>query len=417
LPFFADSTLLYAHRTQVYAPNKSTFYIIDDSSHGGIFNSLIGETYRESIFREAGNGNYRFAPETGNGGIFKNPILHPVSGLNDEDAFLVGNPYLSSIDIVEFCRDNASSIYPEFHIWKGTPYSGGTFVSYQVDTSTGEISSASDDSPSPYIAPLQGFSLTYKGTGNVQFDVTKISTVRPAGINSNLRSVQETKEENGIRIQAENDYAVSYALIKYREKASVDFVRGEDVKKLFSPYGYVPEIYSLASDVPVDINFIPSKGISIPLGIKIEQKGEIRLTFTGMDHYAKASKIELIDALENKTIDLSGKSSYTYTFNQQGTGIQNGRFSLRLGSLATALPEVNLSDDLNVYGDSKGIYVVSSVSDPVQQLIVYDLQGRKVYESTADAKYYPLQEGLGHLPLIVQVVTRNRTKTVKLNMN
>ncbi|MCL1937647.1 MAG: InlB B-repeat-containing protein [Candidatus Azobacteroides sp.] len=417
LPFFADTDMLYAHRTQVYdqLSNKSTFYYINDGvSAPADFNKLTGKS--EFITRKAENGNYRFAPEIRNGGqwAFRNTITHPIDGLNNGDEFLVGNPYLSSIDMVEFFKDNQSSVESEFKIWDGT-----NFISCSVVNAETEALISTDPTDLRYIAPFQGFFLKYKGEQEeVRFDVTKISTVRPATFESTLRSEEAGSEENILRIKAENDLAISYTVIGHKEQANSAYVQGEDVVKLFSPFNYVPSVYSLAGDVPVDINLIDSnREVIVPLGIKTEQTGEIRLTFTGMNQYFKASKIELTDALENRTIDLTKKSSFQYVFNHTKIGIQNGRFSIRFRNLTTALPDAIPSDNLKVYGDTKGIYVVSSASDPVQQVVVYDLQGRKMHESTENAKYYPLPENLGRLPLIVKVATQNRTKTVKLNRN
>ena len=229
---------------------------------------------------------------------------------------------------------------------------------------------------------------------------------------------QQLVEENVLRITAENDRAASYLLIGYKEDATDGFQSGVDVQKLFSPLDYVPEIYALAGDVPADIFFINNKKeIVVPLGIKTGRTGDISLTFTGMDNYLRASRIELIDAQENLTMNLTGKSTYTYTFNHTETGISTGRFSLRFGSSMAGLPAGNDSDALKVYGDSNGIYVVSPASDPVQQVVVYDLQGRKVFESASGANYYPLQGNIGHSQLIVKVITKTLTKTVKLNIN
>jgi len=342
-----------------------------------------------------------------------------VAGLSSGDEFMVGNPYLSSINMVKFLRDNKATLSPEFKVWNGK-----TFSSYQVNLDDGSVTTTvPDEKNSGLIAPLQGFFLKIKD-GYVEnqdqtvatFHVENISEVRSKGTPSNLRSAKETKEENILRIKAENSFAASHTLIGCKENASADFVRGEDVRKLFSPHSAVPEIYSLAGETPLDINFFNAGGeMIVPLGIKTGRKGEIRLTITGMDNYFKASKIEWIDALENGTTDLTGKPSYTLTFNHQETGIQNGRFSLRISRSTTALPEVANPDNLHVYGDSKGIYVVSSASDPVQQVIVYDLQGRKVFESKINAGYYPLQGNFGQSPLIVKVITKNGTKTVKIN--
>jgi len=408
LPFFADSTELYAHRTQVYnqpIANSSRFYYIESGQVG--FNTLLGTT--ETIAREPNDGNYRFAPENSNG-VFQQQFYYSTSGLSDGEDIFVGNPYMSSFDMVNFMDQNSASIYPTFKIWNGT-----LFDSFSVDVATGNVTSTNPASPySRYLTPFQGFFLKYKG-GDILFDVTSLSTVRTA-VNFNLRSDEETSEENLLRIKAEiSDRAASYAVIGYKEGASNDFVIGEDVQKLFSPIDSVPEMYSLAGDIPADINFIRNDGeIVVPLGFKTEQTGKILLTFTGMDKYFQASKIEFFDAVENKTIDLTGQKSVTYTFNSTGTGIQNGRFSIRFGRSSTAIPDVTVNDNLKVYGDSKGLYVVSSSFDPVQRVTVYDFQGRKVFESTSGAAYYPIQGLTGHSLLIAKVETKNQVKTVKI---
>jgi len=407
LPFFANSTNLPAHRTQAYNPPQSIFYSIWDDTYSSNFNFFTGNT--ESVTRNiATNENYRFAPETFNGTkwVFPTEVTHPVTDLVDESDFLVGNPFMSSIDMVQFLIDNATSVDSYFRVWNGNG-----FDDYEINTSTREVTSTNMYDDSPYISPLQGFFLSYKGAGAVRFNVDISTVVRPT-VPFDLRSDAETPEVNLLRIKAENNYAASNAVIGYKDKASNDFVRGEDVRKLFSPFDYVPEIYSLAGDIPVDINFINGDAL-VPLGIKTGQTGNIRLTFTGMDNYSNVSKIEFIDALQNQTVDLTGKSSYTYSFNTTETGIQNGRFSLKVGNPTMPLTDINHPVDWNVYGDSKGIYVV--LPEPVQKIEVYDFAGRKWYESNTDAKFYPLPGNLAGSPLIVRVTTKNNVKTVKIN--
>jgi len=408
LPFFADSTNLYAHRTQAYNQPSSMFYYIDDGVNApSDFNMFNGST--ESIIRNTNKDNYRFAPETFNGAnwVFPAWVDHPITDLIDGEDFLVGNPYMSSIDMINFFIDNPSSVDHSFYLWNGN-----YFDDYEIDTSTRTVTSTNPDN-SPYISPLQGFFLTYKGTGPVRFNVENISTVRPAASAFALRSDQETTEENILRIKVENNSGFSYSVIGCKDNASNDFVRGEDVRKLFSPFNDVPEIYSLVEDIPVDINFI-NGNVIVPLGIKTGQTGDMQLTFTGMDNYFKIPKIELVDALLNKTFDLTGKSSYVYPFNNTEKGILNRRFSLRMGNSITSLPDINNSpDNPKVYSDSKGIYVV--LSEPVQKIEIYNFTGRKLYESNLDAKFYPLPDNLANSPLIVRVITKNNVKTVKIN--
>ena len=422
LPSFADSTKLYAHRTQLYnrITDKSIFYYINDGSENmSDFNKIVVTRAPDIVERGNNDRNYRFAPEKG--GVFATTLQHNMSAIPAGQEFLAGNPYMSSIDMVEFMNDNPY-IDPSFRIWNGLD-----FISCSVLTGNGTVQTESPHSGlnMRYVSPLQGFLLKKASSpvpsqalrassDYVDFRVANISVVRPNETAFNLRNSAENEEENLLRIKAENSYAASYAVIKYLGGASNDYISGEDVQKLFSPLGYVPSIYFLANEIPVDINFINNnRDVVVPIGIKTEKTGEITLTITGMDNYLKATKIEFIDALENRTVNLTEKPSYTYTFNHKERGVQNGRFSLKISSSITYLPYVKIPNDLEVYGDSKGIYVVSS--EAVQKLDVFDFAGRKLYENNSNAKYYPLPDNLSKAPLIVKVVTKNMVKTMKIN--
>ena len=377
LPFFADSLNIYGHRTQIYndMSEESRIYYISEGINGVLY-EITGIS--DIVQRETNKGNYRFITEEYSSGNwqFQNPVYHPVNSLINGDEFLAGNPYMSSIDMVEFCKDNASSVDPEFHIW-----SGNTFDSYGVNTSTGVVTPTVPGN-SRYIAPLQGFLLTYRG-GDVRFDVTKISTVRPVGSASNLRNAGETGEDNILRIKAENEFAASYTLIGYQEGASSEFIRGRDVQKLFSFYDYVPEVYSLAGEIPADINYIDhTVETLIPLGIKTHEIGKISFTFTGMDSYHQASGIVLMDMVLNKEVNISGLSSFVYSFENQVRGIQNDRFFIRFGSTSSLIPPLGQGEYIHIYPSSSGILVHSPIFDPIRLIQVYDVQGQKLYEET-----------------------------------
>ena len=119
LPFFEDEANMYADRTQEYSSSdrKSTFYAINDGvNNPENFNKLTGTSV--TLSRDANNGNYRFIPETANGNTwtFQTTVYHSGSGLGGDDEFLVGNPYMSSIDMAAFLNDNASTILPQYRI-------------------------------------------------------------------------------------------------------------------------------------------------------------------------------------------------------------------------------------------------------------------------------------------------------------
>jgi hypothetical protein len=412
-PFYQDSLLLEAHRTQAYDPalNTSTFYYFSKPPYNI---EDVNEIIPDSYLRESNKGSYRFIPENYTSGkwVFANPVYHPGSGLGSSDEFLAGNPYISSINIVEFLRDNQTLLEPQYRIWNGND-----FTSYHVDLSTGLITTpASPDIMDYYIAPMQGFFLTtqsgYAGA-NIAFDVQKISTVRPANSQlSNLRSGDVSPETNMLRIQAENEYAVSRLIISHKDDAENTFKPGEDVRKLFSPSVEIPEIYSLAEEIPTEINFIDiTQDVTVPVGIRTEYLGTVHLTFTGMDHYTQTTKIFFLDIVEGKEFELTGMDNFTYPFDNQVTGIQNGRFFIRFSNMPTGQSIVE-DNNILVYAGSFGISVSSP--DPIRQISLYDMEGRKIYENTRIGKNsFLINEPVDLQSVIVRVITTQGSKSVK----
>ena len=93
------------------------------------------------------------------------------------------------------------------------------------------------------------------------------------------------------------------------------------------------------------------------------------------------------------------------------------RFSLRIENSATDSEDIDSPDHLNIYGDSQGISIVSSSFDPVQHVAIYDSQGKVVFESPVEEKYYPLPENVEHSTLIVKARTKDWTKIEKLTIS
>ncbi|MDR3262422.1 MAG: IgGFc-binding protein [Tannerella sp.] len=420
-PFYEDSLMLVSRRTQAYdGINTSTFhYMVDaeQSSLGG-YNDIVAQNDR--LIRESSGGSYHFTTEENQLGKwqFNNPVYHPGAGLGASDEFLVGNPYMSSINAVEFLKDNQSLLEPQYRIWNGTG-----FDSYSVNLTAGLITTpVAPDTLNYYIAPMQGFFLTTKSGysgGDIAFDVKKISTVRPVTTASNLRTGNASTETNRLRIEAENEYASSRLLIVHQPDAQNTFRSGEDVQRLFSPYGYVPEVYSLAGEIPAEINFtdLTADGI-IPLGIKTDYQGVIKLSFSGMAHFPQASKIEFVDAAANLTVDLTGKTDYSYEFSNQAEGIQNGRFFLRFQASPTALKDIkDFKDlkDLKIYSDDSGIHIASP--DNIREITLYNLQGQKIYESgLINRNFYTIRREPGLPAPVVRAVTASGVKSVKLGL-
>jgi len=416
LPFYEDRFQREAHRTQKYdGINKSTFYYIADGTYpDAMYNQIVNRKIDEVARESANLGSYRFIAENRVSGNwqFANPVYHSGAGLGSSTEFMVGNPYMSSLDMIEFYKDNSALLEPQFRIWDGTD-----FVSFDINVANNEIL-PTVPGESDYIAPMQAFFLVTKtdyANQNIKFDVTKISKVRPFGTPANLRSGKE--EENIIRIQASNNISVSHALIAGRENASHSYQKGEDIYKLFSPSAQLPQVYTLADEIPLDMNFINPKGeITIPIGLKTDYRGMIHLTFSGMNNYFQASKIEFMDVVGNKIIDITDEDSFTYSFNNQKEGISNGQFFLRFSSSATDISDVLLEDVISVYRNQSVLSISSTLLDPIQRIVIYDLQGKVLYNlDFLNTNFYTINTPTESSLLIVQVTTKTGSKTVKLN--
>ena len=422
LPFYEDSLMLASHRTQKYESGLSTFYHIADANYGSNppsqYHNIIGHT--DNVIRDT-QSSYRFIPEEYKFGkwVFPDTLVHSGAGLGTETEFLVGNPYMSSIDMVEFYKDNQNWIQPQFRVWDGVT---GQFISYDISTA-GAGSVTPDDSSDPitgrYIAPMQGFFLLTKNDyagQNIIFVVKNISTVRPVGSSSNLRSQKGGTEDNILRMEAKNSFSKSSALIGgTKNNASNSYQSGEDIYKLFSQIEEVPEVYTLADKMPTAMNFINNQTeITIPIGIKTNQLGKTTLTFSGMSNFSKAKKIEFMDANTGKTIDITNENDFEYSFQNIQKGIQNGRFFVKFYPSQTAINDLNTSSEqIEVYNTQAGISIIAN--SPIQRITIYDLQGRMVYENgSIHSNVYTIVNDFDTKILIVNVQTEQGNKNVKL---
>ena len=415
LPSYDTQTSLESRRVQQYDGSKSTFHIVDVRSDN--FGKFTGTKY--DVNRSA--NNYRFITEAEGD---PSEVEYRVS-INSNKQILVGNPYMSALDFDAFISTNGGStssttagFYREYQIWNGS-----SFDSYV--TSSGGSGISTTPGMTKYIPPMQGFFIKTRRASanstnaNLVFMAETMSTVTPSGTTVNLRSTDA--ETNIIRISTENGDKISRTLIAQRADASIDFVEDEDVTKMFSPSGDfldVAEVYTYADKTPLSINFINNVSAIIPIGIRVPASGTTTLKLTGMSNY-NADKIELVDGISGQTLgDLTGLNEYSYSFNNNNSGYQNNRFFLRISQATTGLGSISAEETIQVYKSKGSIQVLSSSNDKIQQVYVYDLQGRALHADTSvNTDIHQIIGSFGSQVLVVKVITEKNTKSVKLIIN
>ena len=352
------------------------------------------------VFWIAGNGAIH--PFSINGTLAGASISKTLDFVNDNgngDFALVGNPFMSTID---FSQLSASSVIgSSYAVWTGMGYTG-------YNASTEDAFGIYPNILDKFIAPLQSF-IVEKGTsGN---SLTFDASVQATGSGSGLRSSEN--KNNKLDIIAENETASVLTFIANREN-------GQDSRKLIAEKSLIPDVYTLKGEVAVGANIINTDNALIPVGLSTTYSGNMSFTFKGMDSYDAA--ISFID-LQGETIDISNLPTYTYIFdytpsvNESGEAISlEDRFLIQL-SPAGATGVANLGDEFvkaNVYAKDDVIHIISTSSNLIKQVIVYNAQGQMLYSTEQlNVASFTFDKPKTEV-CIVKVVTEKGTQNEKL---
>ncbi|GHT60979.1 hypothetical protein FACS189451_02060 [Bacteroidia bacterium] len=410
LPYFDNQVANDAHRIHKYENGKSLFYTMN-------VNTPNHDLTNSCLEIERGDNAYRLAAITQG-----EPWTYSVQLGEDENRFfaLAGNPFISTLNFDAFQSDH-SEIKSSYQIWTGSG-----FAAYDKDGSSGIISDGV--TLTQYIAPMQAFFVERNsgtdGSFTLNFNIDKISaSSNPATLRSSL-PIDPPATADKLEITASaGEYSVLTYIAK-REYGSVQ-LSDADSRKIIPGMSDVPEIYTLKESgngkTAVGSNIINKDDVFIPLGLATAYAGNIRLQFKGMDNYG--SRIAFIDLMNGKEIDLTGMAGYEYPFNytpktaNDVVEAEETRFMIRISKIPTGIETVN--EPVTVYGSNHTIFAVSSPSNPIRQIAIYNIQGQLLYSeknmnsSLSSINIYNYVSD----KYIVRLVTEHGVKSVKVFMN
>ena len=385
LPFFQNhaagssgqSWYKQIHQAHEYEGTQSTFYKVKLINNNTEYERDNSTSYKVGRSDDA----YRLA----GGSVLKTLNF----GKNDEagggDVALVGNPYMAALDFDKLYEENIDTddgteiIKPSYQVWTGS--SG-----YGVYTCSGYAGPLlSKGNLNNYIAPLQAF-IVEKPSPSASDPLLfkeSMTTVNPV----TLRSSASNK--NKIDIVARNPVAGILTFIAKREGGQEEF-GNLDARKIISGISDVPEVYTLkpcnGGSIATAVNIIKNDEGLIPIGLATSYTGNITLSFSGMDTYD--AYLSLIDAETKIEVDLTSLSSYDYVVNYTPEKINGNpavcenRFFIRISKSHTALREIS-TEKADVFETGGIIQVISSASNPIKEVAVYNLQGMLIYKATA----------------------------------
>lgn len=346
------------------ADNTYNYYMGDDETNGSKTADLT--TLRN-------NAGKLFTDNIGTDGSMTVTLTN---NSNDNEYYLVGNPFMSALDLDKFF-DNNPSLDRTYWILTSSSYTTGVKDETQNWLST-DVASTGD------IAPLQAFFVrkTDNNGGELTVKFTKDMAVAATGDVLMTRST--ASHTPTLQITAMRNGMTSSALVACRDNANSGFKHGEDAEALFDSHlADAPTVFTMSGDKAAAINVRKSLN-GVPLGIESNDDSAVSLTFNGVENFSE--ELYLYDLLEDKSTPIISSGS---TASISGKTV--GRYylvtsDLSGGSIAST-PVISI--------DGKSVSIVSPAED-MTSITVNDVAGRRVYSdvNVGNSTKFELHQGI-----------------------
>ena len=333
-------------------------------------------------------------------------VLDLASVDNDNDHFLVGNPYMAYLQMngdKGFLTVNNDVIANKYWTVDGETIVVGTpDVGWSSESNTG------------YIAPLQAFFVerkdydpnTTKTEANteaklkVSFNVS-MTVSAPKKEEADTRSYTATNPQ--LTLTASSAKGKSRAAVVQSFDASNQYESDRDAVTLLDSELDAPTVYTVAGNYAAAVNAVHDCQ-NIPLGVYAKDNEEVELTIEGASQLTEP--LYLYDAVTRSSTPIEGDS---YTLNL--TGSSHGRYFL-----TTDAGNIRVESDIRIYSPNGGqLIIAASPSDKLKQVQIYDLSGRMV-ESRKNIGVSTCQLNVTKGIYIVRVISEQGSAEAKLRI-
>ncbi len=353
------------------ADNTYNYYMGDDETNGSKTVDLTTTEVNGKMLRE--RAGKLFTDDMKESGDMTVTLTNNSS---DNEYFLVGNPFMSALDLNEFF-DNNPSLDRTYWILTSSSYTTGvkdeTHNWLSTDgTTTGEI------------APLQAFFVRKADNNGGELTVKFTKDMAVAATGDVLMTRSTASHTPTLRITAMRNGMTSSALVACRDNANSGFKHGEDAEALFDSHlADAPTLFTMSGDKAAAINVRKSLN-GVPLGIESNDDSAVSLTFNGVENFCE--ELYLYDLLEDKSTPIISSGS---TVSISGKTV--GRYylvtsDLSGGSIAST-PVISI--------DGKSVSIVSPAED-MTSITVNDVAGRRVYSdvNVGNSTEFELHQGI-----------------------
>lgn len=347
--------------------------------------TFTGTPHNGNISLPISRGNY-------NGADYVGPSSTMVTR-NDDNLNLVGNPYPSSLNAIDFLTAN-SDIEGSIRLWThGTeissanadPFFADEQLSYSINDYLIYNSTGSSSGPGTfngYVGAGQSFFVIMEHTSPTPSTVNFDNTMRDRTYtNADFFRTSNTNDEQNriwLSIRTPNNQ-LNKTLVGYVQGATLAKDRMYDAV-IFDSQEF--GIYSIIEDDKLAIQGRPvpfNDTDIVPLGIQIKDDGIHTIAINAIDGlFEHGQDIYLEDLSLGVVHDLKNSP---YTFNTTA-GLHEDRFVLRFTNPALNIDDFNMENELSIYSNNQNISILST-SNQIQAVTIYDLLGRVI---TTNAK-------------------------------
>ncbi len=391
----------------IHLPKDSIRYNYYDVNNNITRVSGIMPRDKSGRFIYEGNATY----QSNGDGSFSQTIENS----NNYPQVIIGNPYISHFDVVEFQQQNNTYLSKSFRIWKG----GTSYESYLINTD-GTITSTV---PDYQVAPFQSFIIdTELLFTNPLLFTPDMSIIQPG---TTLRSSSNTLASDVLRIEVLREgVRQSGMALRYKMGESRHYNKNKDVWTVMpQSVGSYVALYSLVDggaasiytteDIITPINLGISTGTTIKKSITSGKTETFTIQIGGDEKRLTGRDIYLYDAKFNITHNLT-KSPYQF---ENTTGDVISRFQLFADENVSSIGEIQANGNLIVTYLEGQINVESEDGNFIRQIDVYDVLGNQLYKaSRLNSVKESFMLSQNEQVIIIKVQTDRGIKIIKLKL-
>lgn len=313
--------------------------------------------------------------------------------------FLAGNPFICGLDMQKFFEKNSNVIMPYFLVMKNSELdpknpdlnpNGTSWKWTDMNFAAYDDGEGSGLQGQTIVPARYGFFVKSKSD-----DVSEITLKYTTDMMTHtLRTASSTPDGLHYRgefiIHAERDGNQSDASVIKSAAASNQFLPEEDLATftVSDISSSIPVVYTLTGRLATSINRIHDFMV-LPIGIESNSDEPATVTFQGVE--SLGDSLMLYDAKTDEAVPLySGMST------RMPGRTQNRFFIVQASSIQRAIAE----SSLQIYGEDGIVVVTSTTGQPITEVNVFDVGGRRVYSAKPD-----FSEHRFRMPKGVYVVT------------